>query len=249
MRNFNKRWLLLIPLILLLAVSGFVIWASTPSGATMPEALAALQTSADVTVTDQDWLIFTPTDAEPETLFVFYPGGRVLAEAYAPMASRLADAGVLVVLVPMPLNLAILDINAADRVIAAYPDISYRAIGGHSLGGSMAANYVKSHPDVIQGLALLAAYPQASDTLADRADLAVVSISGTLDGLATPDKIADSRQYLPADAVYIPIDGGNHAQFGWYGDQAGDNPATISREAQQDQVVDALLTLFETMRG
>ncbi|MBC8098820.1 MAG: alpha/beta hydrolase, partial [Armatimonadetes bacterium] len=186
MKNFNKRWLLLIPLILVLAIGGFVLWAATPGGATLPEAIAALASDATVTVDSSPWLVFTPVTTAPTTGFVFYPGGRVLVDAYAPAARQLAQAGYLVVLVPMPLNLAVLGANSADEVVAAYPDIETWAIGGHSLGGAMAANYVKSHPGVMSGLVIWASYPQASDTLADETMLVVASVSGTLDGLAKP---------------------------------------------------------------
>lgn len=246
---FNKkwRWLLLFPLILLLVTGGFVVWAATPSGSPMPEALEALQSDDQVQVTTDSWLVFTPVQTEPTTGFIFYPGGRVLPEAYAPAARQLAEAGYLTVIVPMPLNLAIFNANAAADVIAAYPQITAWALGGHSLGGAMAANFVKTHPDAVQGLVLWAAYPQASDTLADQTNLAVTSIYGTYDGLATVDKIEESRQYLPAATLFVAIEGGNHAFFGWYGDQSGDNPAIITREEQQDQIVTATRKILSNL--
>ncbi len=72
-----------------------------------------------------------------------------------------------------------------------------------------------------------------------------MSVYGTLDGLATGEKIEASRALLPADTTWAPIAGGNHAQFGWYGDQAGDNPAAISRIEQQNQIVAATLALLK----
>jgi pimeloyl-ACP methyl ester carboxylesterase len=132
-------------------------------------------------------------------------------------------------------------------VIAAYPEIQHWAVGGHSLGGAMAANYAKNHPDTVDGLALWAAYPASSDDLSV-SGLHVVSIFASLDGLATGEKIDASRPLLPADTVWVSIADGNHAQFGWYGDQAGDNPATISRQEQQDQVIQATVNLLESIR-
>ena len=76
----------------------------------------------------------------------------------------------------------------------------------------------------------------------------MVSLSGTLDGLATPDKIESTKKLLPADTKYVAIEGGNHAQFGWYGSQDGDNTATISREAEQDQVVEATEELLQSLK-
>jgi pimeloyl-ACP methyl ester carboxylesterase len=147
----------------------------------------------------------------------------------------------------MPLNLAVLGANRADAVIKANPEIGHWAIGGHSLGGSMAAKYVYDHPQAVDGLALWASYPAGNNSLAGRDDLATVSISGTQDGLSTPAKIEASRALLPGSARYVAIEGGNHAQFGWYGPQSGDNPATISREDQQRQTVTATVELLASL--
>lgn len=231
----------------LVVVSGaFVIWGETPARP-MPEALAALQSDTQVTVTTGKWLVFTPAASQPTTAFIFYPGGRVDYRAYAPQAHAIAAQGYLVVIVHMPLNLAVLDPAAAADVIAAYPEIKTWAVGGHSLGGSMAASFAHSHPDAVQGLVLWASYPAGSDDLST-SNLKVVSISGTLDGLSTPDKIAASHALLPADTVWIPISGGDHAQFGWYGPQAGDNPAAISRAEQQVQTVQATVDFLSALR-
>jgi pimeloyl-ACP methyl ester carboxylesterase len=124
--------------------------------------------------------------------------------------------------------------------MAAYPEIDDWAVGGHSLGGAMAARFAYQNPAAVQGLVLWAAYPASTDDLSSQ-DVRVTSIYGTRDGLATGDKIAASRPLLPPDTTWVAIEGGNHAQFGWYGPQSGDNPATISREDQQAQIVAATL--------
>lgn len=244
MRRLRKWWwvLLLILAIPLLAVGGFVVWAEmTPIP--MPEALAALQSDSQVEVTADRWLIFRPVNLEPATGLLLYPGGRVDSRSYAPAARAIAAEGYLVAIVPMPLNLAIFGADRASEVMAAFPEVDHWAIGGHSLGGAMAARYAHGHPSEAQGLVLWAAYPDASNDLSAR-DLTVTSIYGTLDGLATQDKIAASRSLLPPETQWVAIEGGNHAQFGWYGPQSGDNPATISQEAQQQQIVEATLRLL-----
>jgi hypothetical protein len=209
----------------------------------MPEALSSLQSDAQVGVETEPWLIFQSVAEEPIVGLVLYPGGRVDPRAYAPAARAIAAEGYLVVIVPMPLNLAFFGPNRAAEVLAAFPDVECWAIGGHSLGGAMAARFVHRHPSAVQGLVLWASYPSASDDLSAR-ELAVVSIYGTRDGLATEEEIAASRPLLPAEMRWVAIVGGNHAQFGWYGPQSGDNPATISRQAQQQEVVAATLTLL-----
>lgn len=212
----------------------------------MPEALASLETDDTVQVALEPWITFTPVGDEPSTGFIFYPGGLVEPEAYAPTARAIAEAGILVVITPMPLNLAVLNSGAAAEVIAAHPEIEYWAIGGHSLGGSMAASFADQNPDQIVGLVLWAAYPAGSNDLSDQL-IAVTSIYGTLDGLATPDKVLAAKPLLPGDTAWVPIEGGNHAQFGWYGPQEGDNPTTISREEQQGQILSATLALLSIL--
>jgi predicted esterase len=213
----------------------------------MPEALAALTSDAQVKVTSGQWLVFTPAASAPTTGFIFYPGGRVDYRAYALAAHQIAAQGYLVVIVRMPLNLAIFGINTALDVQAAFPQIGHWAIGGHSLGGAMAASFVNVHPGSVKGLALWAAFPALSDDLS-HSGLHVVSIFGSRDGLATGDKIDASRPLLPADTTWVQITGGDHAQFGWYGDQPGDNQATISRSDQQSQVVAATLGMLESLK-
>ena len=246
MRKALRVFLVLFGLLLVLFAAGFVVWGETPAQP-MPQALAATNSDAQVNVSSGQWLVFTPSASEPTTGFIIYPGGRVDYRAYAPAAHQIAAQGYLVVIVRMPLNLAVFGVNTAQDVQAAYPQIRRWAIGGHSLGGSMAATFAKNHADAVQGLALWASYPATSDDLSD-SDLHVVSIYGSEDGLATLEKIEASRPYLPAGTTWVQIAGGNHAQFGWYGDQAGDNPASISRPDQQAQVVAATLGMLESLK-
>ncbi len=227
-------------LVLLLIIGGIGAIVYTASAAKpMPEALAALESDAAVTVTRANWLEFTPTGAAPTTGFIFYPGGHVDPRAYAPPARALAEQGYLVAITPMPLTLAILSPNRANDVIKNHPEIEHWYIGGHSLGGATAAIYVDRNPDAVDGVIFWAAYPPNSNSLADQPDLQVTSIYGTLDGLATIDDIEASKALVPATATFVPITGGNHAQFGYYGPQQGDNEATISRAEQQTQVISA----------
>ena len=241
-----KRWWWVILLLPLVAVGGFAAWAELgPSP--MSEARAALQRGEaddEVVVDLARWITFRPEGEEVSTGLVFYPGGRVEAAAYAPPARTIAEDGYLVVLVPMPLDLAILAPSRAAEIQDAFPLIESWAIGGHSLGGAMAARYVHQHPGTVDGLVLWAAHPAEGNDLSGF-DLDAVSIYGTRDELATPQTIDASRSLLPPRTAWVPIEGGNHAQFGWYGSQRGDGEATISREAQQRVVIEATVALLE----
>jgi pimeloyl-ACP methyl ester carboxylesterase len=244
-RKWLWRSLISILLLLVIGATGFLVWANNPHQA-MPVAFSSLESDSQVVVQTDPWLVFTPTGEEPFTGLIFYPGGLVDPQAYAPCARAVAASGYLVVIPSMPLNLAVFNPNAAADIIAAYPGVTNWAIGGHSLGGSMAAAYADQNPKVIAGLILWASYPAGNNDLSE-ADLAVTSIYGTLDGLATPEKVLAARPLLPADTTWVEIEGGNHAQFGWYGPQDGDNQATISREEQSSQIVAATVTLLSRL--
>lgn len=226
------------------AVSGFVIWANNPL-APMPEALAALESDSAVEVKpEKNWVVFSPVDASPTTGFIFYPGGHVDANAYAPQLRKIAENGYLTILVSMPFNLAVFGIEDATPVIEGFPNIEHWAIGGHSLGGAMAARYVQSNPTAIDGLVFWASYPDID--LSDF-ELSAVSIYGTNDAVAQSSMVLEAVDRLPSETAFVAIEGGNHSQFGWYGLQPGDNTATISYENQQEQIVNATVELLANL--
>jgi len=68
----------------------------------------------------------------------------------------------------------------------------------------------------------------------------VLSISGSEDGLSTPEKIDAARDLLPADAEMVEIEGASHASFGDYGPQAGDGTPTIADDEMHAEVADRL---------
>ena len=231
---------------LLVVVAGaFIWWASNPLEA-MPEAIMALESDQAVLVSSGEWMVFSSQASSSPMGIIVYPGGHVDPRAYAPLARELASDGNLVVIPKMPLNLAVFDINVADEIIQANPNIEIWVIGGHSLGGAMAAEYVYSNPSSVDGLFLWASYSAGNTDLSGFTNLEVLSIYGTEDG--DVEGIRASRERLPRNTLWVEIDGANHAQFGWYGEQPGDGVATISREAQQEIILEntfALLSAIE----
>jgi len=232
-------------IIFLLIAVIFIFWALTVNPI-MPEAEKALAGDAQVQVSDGEWLVFQPAGQFPETGLIFYPGGRVDYRAYAPYARAVAAQGYQVVIVRMPLNMAVFNSGAAGDVMDAYPGIQQWAVGGHSLGGSMAANFAAQFPTRVAGLVLLASYPANADDLSSSA-LKVVSIYASNDGLATGGKVTASRSLLPESTRFVLIEGGNHAQFGDYGAQGNDGAAEINRAEQQAQAVAATVSLLESL--
>ena len=239
---------IIIGVVILLGIIGFITWGLTPLGPTS-EALAALESNANVTVEDKgNFIVFTPTSNIPITGFILYPGGHVDYRSYAPIAQEIASHGYRVSIVRMPLSLAVFGIDRADEVISAYPDMRYWVIGGHSLGGSMAASYARSHSDTVQGVVFWASYPATSDDLSIT-DLKGLSTYGSNDQILDKDTFNSTLDLLPHGTIMQVIEGGNHAQFGNYGLQPGDGTATISAADQQAQAARLTARLLRAVEG
>ena len=226
---------------LAVAVVAFLAYASTYARATArAEAALAGSDSVRVTATANGYLFDGPGT---EDALVFYPGGKVQCEAYAAQLESIAEKGTDVFLVRMPLNFAFLDMNAADAIIDSN-DYHYDHwyVGGHSLGGAMAAVYAADRTGELDGLVVLAAYPTKS---LRAPGFRMLSVYGSEDGQV--DKLRSHADLRPDDYTELVIEGGNHAQFGDYGAQDGDGAATISAEDQQGRAADAVASF--TQRG
>ena len=189
-----------------------------------------------VAVTEENGVFtFKPQNATKG--IIFYPGGKVQAESYAPLMQALAEKGVLSVLVTMPANLAVLDMNAAEGICEKYPEIKSWYMSGHSLGGSMAASFIAENSEKFDGIILLASYSTAD---LSESGLEVLSIYGSNDGVLNMEKYEEYKPNLPEAFKEVVIDGGCHAYFGAYGEQEGDEKATITREEQIKITVDEI---------
>ena len=171
--------------------------------------------------------------------FIFYPGGKVEHSSYLPLALELAKRDILTVICPMPLRLAVLDVNAADGIKESFPDVTDWYIGGHSLGGSMAASYLEKHPE-LAGLILLGSY-----STSDVSDSRVLSVYGSMDGVMNREKYEKYKTNLPEDFTEVVISGGNHAYFGCYGEQGGDGKSEISNAEQIAATADIILDFIK----
>lgn len=192
-----------------------------------------------VSVLDDGSVAFEPQNAKIG--FVFYPGGKVEHRAYEPLLAKLAREGVLCVLIKMPFNLAVLDMNAAGGIQEQYPEIEEWYIGGHSLGGSMAAAYLGKNAENYEGLILLGAYSTAD--LSGK-ELDVLSIYGSEDRVMNREKYDENRSNLPGHFAEIVIEGGCHAYFGMYGAQAGDGTPAISNGEQIRLTAEAIMDMI-----
>lgn len=222
----------------------FVVWTQAVMQGTRAAALAVWENDA-VQITEVDGsIVMTPTDAAAEPAsgdgLVFIPGAKVDPYAYlGVLAGAVEDDGLTVVITKPTLNLAFFDTRPLSAFTAAAPGVDRWYVGGHSLGGVRACQLADD--PAVSGLVLFGSYC-ANDL--SGSDLAVLSLSGSDDGLSTPEKIADARHLLPADATFVEIDGANHASFGDYGVQPGDGTATIDHTKAHREITRALGTFL-----
>ena len=225
-----KRVLWSLAIVLVLAVGGVLAWTQIGVMAAGPEPLATVRENPAITVADTDQgIVLAPADGASELGLVFIPGAKVDPWAYAAILQGLAEDGVTVVITRPWLNLAFFDPRGLDSFTSAAPDIDVWAVGGHSLGGVRACQLATD----ADALVLFASY--CANDLSE-SGLPVLSLSGSEDGLSTPEKIAEARDLLPADAELIEIEGASHASFGDYGPQDGDGTPTISTEEMHTEV-------------
>lgn len=198
------------------------------------DALGYLQGDGSVQVKeiDEGYLFDGACD---DTAIIFYPGGKVEPEAYAPVMYKLAEKGYDCFLLKMPFNLAILDTDKASDIMNKFGYGNWYLMG-HSLGGNSAAMYAASSPEGIDGLVLLASYP--SSEIDD--GIRLLSVTGDMDGCLDKKDYSGSIPYCPSDTEFFVIEGGNHSQFGDYGQQSGDGNASVSRDEQQRMLVDKI---------
>lgn len=223
----RKKWLIAgeIVLLILIILAGAFFWYV--SDYYRAEAVALAVMGQDSGISQQDGLTILSPSYPTDTAIIFYPGAKVEAEAYLPLLDQIRQTGVTCMLVHMPFRMAIFDADAAEEVIARFPEIQHWYIAGHSMGGAMASKFASDHPDLVDGLILMGAY-----IYGDYPEENTLTIYGSLN-----QSVEDHIDYTEN---IVEIQGGNHAQFGNYGPQKGDPPATISAEEQQRQTVEAI---------
>lgn len=219
--------------VLLLITASFFIYVSDYYHADVAAAEAMSSDNA-VTVRETPYGVLFDGPSDDKTL-IFYPGGKVDETAYAPLLHKIASGGIDVCLMKMPCRLAILDANAADKAFAEHKYSTWY-IGGHSLGGVMAAKYASTNSDKIKGVIMLASYP--SSQMPSGMDALLITASE--DGVINKTKLKESRRFLPGKYTEVIIKGGNHSRFGNYGHQKNDSQASISSEEQQDKAAEAI---------
>lgn len=194
-------------------------------------AIKSLSSKYNVDIVEKDHVIyFIPKNATKG--LIFYPGGKVEATSYAPLLKKCGEQGILCALVKMPFHLAVLKINGADGIQQQFPNIHSWFLGGHSLGGAMAAFYLAKHLEEYEGFILLASY---STKDLSKSNKKVLSILVSNDNILEKRAYEKNKKNLPSNYQEYTIDGGCHSYFGSYGKQDGDGHPTISNEEQIHQ--------------
>ena len=228
-KNNRKRKIFLsttVPLAVLVLVSVFYLGDFYRADS---EAVSAFSVSQNVTSEVIDGNIRVYKTENAEAALIFYPGGKVECTSYEPLMMACAEKGIMCVLLEMPFNLAVFDVNAAEGIQGNFPEIKNWYVGGHSLGGSMAASFLESSKDNFQGLVLLASYSTSDFS---ETDMNVLSVYGSEDKVLNMEKYKENKTNLPATFTEYVIDGGCHAYFGMYGSQDGDGTPAISNTEQ-----------------
>lgn len=228
-KSIKKIMMILVSLVLMM-VAVFVIYASDYYKA---DETAISYYENDPSLIIEHSSIIIPSKNQSSSAFIFYPGAKVEFSAYLPLLEKLnEETDRMVVLVKMPLNFAFLNINAADKIINQYPEIESWMIIGHSLGGAMASLYAEKHQDIMDGLIVLGAYVYGDYPIEKS-----LTIYGSLN-----TSVIEKLSY---EENIVVIEGGNHAQFGNYGFQKGDELADITSDDQQEQTVDAIVNFIK----
>lgn len=217
---------------------------------------SVLESDQSVTVEETNRFIrFQPNGNQQPTGFIFFPGGMVQPQAYAPLSRTISEQGFAVFIIKLPFGSAPLAshetsvMEQALEIMEINGTIEHWVVGGHSRGAAIASRFALVDGESFDGLILVGtSHPKEEAFDLSNTTLDVTKIHATNDGLASMEEVEANARYLPADTTWVLIDGGNHSQFGYYGSQLGDNAASISRAEQQELTLHAILSALNRVQ-
>ncbi|MBR0282792.1 MAG: alpha/beta hydrolase [Oscillibacter sp.] len=228
--------ILLVLLVLLLLCVAFLLYVIIFGGAKPDEtALEALKGGDGVTVQEipQGWLFDGPSE---DTAIILYNAFNARETVYAPLAVKIAQETADVFVMKTPLKIAILGLNKAKEVQDSY-SYDHWYLAGHSLGGGAASIYVTSCENPPDGLILLGSYAIYQMVFED-IHIRTLSLYGSNDAALDIKQLESTRELMPEGSAMHCIEGGNHSQFGSYGQYPRSGTATITPEEQWQETAD-----------
>ncbi len=260
MKKFKKflKWLIiLIVAVVVISVVGFKIYTGSYYRADIGiiDNIEKLLSGEVMSFSDNNCTVFIPAKQERKAVIVFYPGGKVEYTSYNGLMYELAARGYVCLLTRMPENLAVLNINAVDKLTSKYPEFTKEAehldwyLAGHSLGGVAASVHLEKTlssaksgenstiPSEYKGIILCASYPSVDFS---DADIRLLSIYGSNDGVLDMKQYEASKKLWPENSEEYVIQGGIHSYFGSYGIQDKDGEPQITNFEQITQTADII---------
>ena len=229
-----KKIILVIAALVVVMIAGLWIY-SMDSYEPLEKMHEAIDQIDQAYIKTEDFNEITFTVDEPKMHILFLPGGKVEPESYEYLAISLAIDGYNVTIAKPLFNLAILTPNYFNRFLSETMD---NVVIGHSLGGTV-GSMISSSNELVSHVVFLASYP-----IYDVSDKEVLIITAENDSVLDSSKIEENIDFLGENHQNIEINGGNHAQFGWYGDQKGDGQATIDTITQQDLIITEIISFI-----
>lgn len=245
--NFRKKVLIILSSLSVVGLLLFFLWASIYNKAS--ERAIGFYTNDTASYIAEDkgsYIAFSSKGNSKDVAFVFYPGKKIEAKAYSPIAGKIAEKGFDVFIAKMPLNIAFFNLNAADKIINNEKYTSY-VIGGHDLGGEIASTYALKNSENIKGLILLASYPNDNTSFKNK-DMKVISLYGSEDKIVNIEKVEESKNQFEKNAVLDIIKGGNHSFFGDYGKEKNDGEIETTQDQLEDITVDYITGMLKGFR-
>ena len=243
MKTKSKKKILyiaLVPiLVIVLLLASYTVYSLVHTSKAVHTLAEYQERYTDLTITQDtegDVSLLPADESEAKHIgIIFYQGASVEPLAYVPLLSALAEDGYAIYAPQFPCGMAVFDIDAADEVVNQHPDIKAWYIAGHSMGGRSASKYALSDSNNLLGIISISS---PVDKGVANSDLPLLMLYGNLDGIYHGTESSDA---LPEDTTICCINGGNHAQFGDYGDQLMDNEATISPDKQRKKGITCIL--------
>lgn len=225
MKNWVTRLGLIIVGLLILCTVTFVIWAQFDYQPTR---------EANKYVQEYDGKSYEFGNSTSNVGFILYQGAKVEPGAYSYIGHKLAENGHFVSIPKLPFNIALLNSDVALDIMDDHPSVKRWYLIGHSLGGTAASSIIKEHAERINGIIFLASYP------IEKISIPSLTIYGGKDGVLPASDIIENKKNVSSHAQFYKIPEGNHANFGMYGSQKGDNESTLTPKQQIDSSIETI---------